>query len=207
MRRGSVPHLSVRNPEASGVMRQEEQDLCLCDAGSEIMSCRGGSHAHKKRHAEHDRKVKSKGVVKQAKVVFESNEGSKVDEASGGGRSRGYGFIEYYTQTGAVGAARRREMMDDFPTWLEEIKSGLDDLAKNPAIDWLGRKPLDEVLDLIGAADVLIFPSQCYETFGRTAVESKTTVGCSSRRKKSGLLRWASRWSFPVVIDVASIST
>ena len=42
------------------------------------------------------RKLKRKGIVKQAKIVFESREGSKISEQSGAGRSRGYGFIEYY---------------------------------------------------------------------------------------------------------------
>ncbi|KAG6042203.1 hypothetical protein E4U41_003949 [Claviceps citrina] len=44
---------------------------------------------------ERQRKLKGKGIVRQAKVVFETNQGSKVDEKSGAGKSRGYGFIEY----------------------------------------------------------------------------------------------------------------
>ncbi|CAH0044000.1 unnamed protein product [Clonostachys solani] len=44
---------------------------------------------------ERERKQKGKGIVRQAKIVFESNQGSKVDEKSGAGKSRGYGFIEY----------------------------------------------------------------------------------------------------------------
>ncbi|PHH92550.1 hypothetical protein CDD83_6829 [Cordyceps sp. RAO-2017] len=44
---------------------------------------------------ERQRKLKGKGIVRQAKVVFESNQGSKVPEKSGAGKSRGYGFIEY----------------------------------------------------------------------------------------------------------------
>ncbi|KAG5982214.1 hypothetical protein E4U55_002197 [Claviceps digitariae] len=44
---------------------------------------------------ERQRKLKGKGIVRQAKVVFESNQGSKIDEKSGAGKSRGYGFIEY----------------------------------------------------------------------------------------------------------------
>ncbi|KAG6001782.1 hypothetical protein E4U21_003799 [Claviceps maximensis] len=44
---------------------------------------------------ERQRKAKGKGIVRQAKVVFESNQGSKIDEKSGAGKSRGYGFIEY----------------------------------------------------------------------------------------------------------------
>ena len=52
--------------------------------------------------AEQARKKAGKGVVKQAKVVFEGAGGSKVSEDSSAGRSRGYGFIEYYTHRSAL---------------------------------------------------------------------------------------------------------
>ena len=48
------------------------------------------------------RKQKKMGIVRQAKVVFETREGTKVSEKSGGGRSRGYGFIEYFTHRHAL---------------------------------------------------------------------------------------------------------
>jgi nucleolar protein 4 len=54
------------------------------------------------REAELERKRKGAGVVKQAKVVFESTDGGKVAESTGAGRSRGYGFIEYYTHRSAL---------------------------------------------------------------------------------------------------------
>lgn len=41
-----------------------------------------------------------------------------------------------------------------------------------PAIEWLGRRPVQEVYALMGEAKVLIFPSKWYETFGRVAVEA-----------------------------------
>ncbi|KAI9897591.1 hypothetical protein N3K66_007447 [Trichothecium roseum] len=44
---------------------------------------------------ERERKLKGKGIVRQAKIVFESAQGSKIAEDSGAGKSRGYGFIEY----------------------------------------------------------------------------------------------------------------
>lgn len=50
--------------------------------------------------AEVSRKKAGKGIVRQAKVVFESTGGSKVAEESG--RSRGYGFVEYYTHRNAL---------------------------------------------------------------------------------------------------------
>ncbi|KAK3494535.1 uncharacterized protein B0T23DRAFT_376841 [Neurospora hispaniola] len=48
------------------------------------------------------RKLKGKGVVKQAKIVFETTTGTKVDEKVGGGKSRGYGFIEYSSHRWAL---------------------------------------------------------------------------------------------------------
>ncbi|KAJ4301455.1 RNA recognition motif-containing protein [Kalmusia sp. IMI 367209] len=52
--------------------------------------------------AEKARKRMGKSIVKQAKVVFETPTGSKITEESGAGRSRGYGFIEYYTHRSAL---------------------------------------------------------------------------------------------------------
>ncbi|KAI9886539.1 MAG: hypothetical protein M1823_001650 [Watsoniomyces obsoletus] len=60
---------------------------------------RGGEEM---KRAEHERKVRGKGIVKQAKVVFEGREGGKVTEDSGAGRSRGYGFIEYTSHRWAL---------------------------------------------------------------------------------------------------------
>ncbi|KAI9049260.1 hypothetical protein LZ554_007107 [Drepanopeziza brunnea f. sp. 'monogermtubi'] len=53
---------------------------------------RGGKEM---REAEKVGKAKGKGVVHQAKIVFEGREGTKVSEQSGAGKSRGYGFVEY----------------------------------------------------------------------------------------------------------------
>jgi glycosyltransferase involved in cell wall biosynthesis len=44
--------------------------------------------------------------------------------------------------------------------------------ARNPLIEWLRRRPLSEVYSILGAADVAITPSICYETFGRVAAEA-----------------------------------
>ena len=41
-----------------------------------------------------------------------------------------------------------------------------------PGIEWLGRRPLKEVYELIGEAAFLVFPSEWYETFGRVAIEA-----------------------------------
>ncbi len=47
--------------------------------------------------------------------------------------------------------------------------------AGNSSIEWLGRRATNEVFDLIGKSAMLVFPSECYETFGRTAVEAFAT--------------------------------
>lgn len=60
---------------------------------------RGGDEL---KDAERARKAKGKGIVKQAKIVFEGREGAKVAESSGAGRSRGYGFIEYTSHRWAL---------------------------------------------------------------------------------------------------------
>ena len=60
---------------------------------------RGGEEM---KQAEKARKAKGKGIVKQAKIVFEGREGGKVTEDSGAGRSRGYGFIEYSSHRWAL---------------------------------------------------------------------------------------------------------
>ena len=44
-------------------------------------------------------------------------------------------FIEYYSQTDAVGPGQPALMVKDFPIWLREIHSGVDALDKNPSVD------------------------------------------------------------------------
>jgi glycosyltransferase involved in cell wall biosynthesis len=41
-----------------------------------------------------------------------------------------------------------------------------------PGVEWLGRRPLEEVYELMGEAAFLVFPSEWYETFGRVAIEA-----------------------------------
>jgi glycosyltransferase involved in cell wall biosynthesis len=45
-------------------------------------------------------------------------------------------------------------------------------VEKIPGVEWLGRKPVHEVYEIMGEAKVLIFPSKWYETFGRVAIEA-----------------------------------
>jgi glycosyltransferase involved in cell wall biosynthesis len=51
----------------------------------------------------------------------------------------------------------------------ESVKSAM---VENPAISWLGRRPMDEIYDVIGNASLLVQPSNCFETFGRVAIEA-----------------------------------
>ena len=60
---------------------------------------RGGEEM---KNADRDRKLKGKGIVRQAKIVYEGREGGKVAEDTGAGRSRGYGFIEYTSHRWAL---------------------------------------------------------------------------------------------------------
>ncbi|HEX8520635.1 MAG TPA: glycosyltransferase family 4 protein [Tepidisphaeraceae bacterium] len=51
----------------------------------------------------------------------------------------------------------------------EQVKASI---GRGTNIEWLGRRPLHEVYEHIGRATMLIFPSECYETFGRVAIEA-----------------------------------
>ena len=66
------------------------------------------------KQAEKQRKLKGKGIVKQAHIVFEARDGSKVGETTGAGRSRGYGFIEYASHRWALMGLR----------WLNGARAG-----------------------------------------------------------------------------------
>ena len=43
---------------------------------------------------------------------------------------------------------------------------------RDARIEWLGHKPIDELMSLVGNASMLVFPSTWYETFGRTVIEA-----------------------------------
>ena len=45
-------------------------------------------------------------------------------------------------------------------------------MQEMPEIEWLGRRPLEEVYEVMGEAAFLVFPSEWYETFGRVAIEA-----------------------------------
>ena len=84
-------------------------------------NARGG---HEMRLAEKERKAKGKGIVRQAKVIFESRDGNKVSENTGIGRSRGYGFIEYTSHRWALMGLR----------WLNGYHAQESDLHSGPKL-------------------------------------------------------------------------
>jgi glycosyltransferase involved in cell wall biosynthesis len=44
--------------------------------------------------------------------------------------------------------------------------------ARQSNVEWLGHRPVEDVHALMGKADMLVFPSQWYETFGRVVAEA-----------------------------------
>ena len=44
--------------------------------------------------------------------------------------------------------------------------------SKNSSVQWLGRQPMEEVLNLVGRASFLVFPSQWYEGQPKVLLES-----------------------------------
>jgi glycosyltransferase involved in cell wall biosynthesis len=53
-------------------------------------------------------------------------------------------------------------------------ESGLVEQAcrEDASIEWLGERPHEEVVALLGAARCVMFSSECYETFGRVVIEA-----------------------------------
>ena len=80
------------------------------------------------KEADRLRKQQGKGIVKQAKIVFEGREGTKVAEKSGAGRSRGYGFIEYVSHRAALMGLR----------WLNghAVKAGAAERSKRLIVEF-----------------------------------------------------------------------
>jgi glycosyltransferase involved in cell wall biosynthesis len=62
----------------------------------------------------------------------------------------------------------RLKIVGDGP-WKERVARVA---AAQPDVELLGHRPLAEVHALMRSADMLIFPSEWYETFGRVAVEA-----------------------------------
>jgi glycosyltransferase involved in cell wall biosynthesis len=52
------------------------------------------------------------------------------------------------------------------------LRARVVEAARRSNVEWLGHRPVEEVHALMGKADMLVFPSEWYETFGRVAVEA-----------------------------------
>ena len=93
------------------------------------------------KQAEKVRRAKGKGLVKQAKIVFESKEGSKVDEKSKAGRSRGYGFVEYHSHRAALMGLRWLNGHEIEPSGgvsdsSEPTKAAIQEQRKRPIVEF-----------------------------------------------------------------------
>ena len=57
------------------------------------------------------------------------------------------------------------------------------ELASDPAIEWMGNLPLDAVYDIVGNARFVVLPSECFEGFPRVVAEAfaKATPVIASR--------------------------
>ena len=77
-------------------------------------------------------------------------------------------LLAAWEKLSAAGCTVKLKIVGDGPL-AENVRQAV---ARCPLIEWLGRKPAGEVLNLIGSAACLIFPSTWYETFGRVAVEA-----------------------------------
>lgn len=67
-----------------------------------------------------------------------------------------------------LGGAVKLKIVGDGPL-AGDVKAAA---ARDASVEWLGQRAMDDVLELIGAAAVLVMPSNCYETFGRVAIEA-----------------------------------
>jgi len=52
----------------------------------------------------------------------------------------------------------------------DEVRNAVE--SARGKIEWLGRRPIEEAMRMIGEAVMLVFPSLAYETFGRSVIES-----------------------------------
>lgn len=122
--------------------------------------------------AEKRRKKKGKGVVKQTKVVFEGREGGKVDEASGAGRSRGYGFVEFHTHRAALMGLR----------WLNGHSVGYEVTDKGGK----GKNSRDELVEKKKRLIVEFAIENAQVVRRRTDREVKARAGVPSARAATG---------------------
>ena len=100
------------------------------------------------------------------------------DPGLGSGRGRYAVFVGRLSPEKGIETLLETWQQHDLPVSLRIVGDGpLSDRVasmahREPSIEWLGRRPASEVLDIIGEAEMLIMPSRWFETFGRTIVEA-----------------------------------
>jgi glycosyltransferase involved in cell wall biosynthesis len=111
----------------------------------------------------------SRIVVKPNFVLNSGEPGPGGDEFLFVGRlSSEKGIRTLLKAVGLVKSGFRLNIIGDGP-----LQSEVWAVAEhNSHIQLWGRRPLGDVLEAIGKSRCVIFPSECYETFGRVAVES-----------------------------------
>jgi glycosyltransferase involved in cell wall biosynthesis len=68
----------------------------------------------------------------------------------------------------SLGGSVPLKIVGDGPLRREVVEAA----TQIPGIEWVGSKPPEVVYALIGAARFLVLPSECFETFGRVAIEA-----------------------------------
>lgn len=138
---------------------------------------RGGDEM---KEAERVRKAKGKGIVTQAKIVYEGREGGKVAEDSGAGRSRGYGFVEYVSHRWALMGLR----------WLNGHAVGLDlvsDAGKNVSKEGAQERKKRLIVEFAIENAQVVGRRQDREAKAR----ERSKVVASEREKKQGVVKKA----------------
>lgn len=138
---------------------------------------RGGDEM---KEAERARKAKGKGIVTQAKIVYEGREGGKVAEDSGAGRSRGYGFVEYVSHRWALMGLR----------WLNGHAVGLDSISevgKNVAKEGGQQKKKRLIVEFAIENSQVVGRRQEREAKAR----ERSKVVATEREKKQGVVKKA----------------
>jgi glycosyltransferase involved in cell wall biosynthesis len=117
------------------------------------------------------------GRIPAGKIVVKPNfvHPTPAVGAGGGGYAAFVGRLSPEKGVGTLLAAWERlggalplKIIGDGPL-ADSVKQAV---ARDPSIEWLGRRPIADVYDVLGRAEMLVCPSDCYETFGRAASEA-----------------------------------
>jgi glycosyltransferase involved in cell wall biosynthesis len=117
------------------------------------------------------------GGIPSEKIIVKPNF-VHPDPGPGGGRG-GYAlFVGRLSPEKGIGTVLAAWEQSGEPLALKIVGDGplagqvIEAAKRLPRVEWLGRRPVEEVYRLMGEASVVIFPSEWYETFGRVAVEA-----------------------------------